>query len=174
MLSEPPQKNWSQYGGEFSRFLVVGLLATLVHLLVYWSLNAAFELSDENKLGLSITYSVGYLVSFVGNYIISLRWTFRTEGSVSKGLGFAFSHLVNYGMHVSLLNLFLWLGFGRLLGRVLNDLAPWLAGSFPSLFQPETLLPLPVYLIVVPVNFLLVRFFLKHGDKAASPPAACP
>ncbi len=154
-------------GPEFVRFFVVGVAATLVHLLVYWLLNALFGLGEADEAALNATYTAGYVVSFVGNYILSLRWTFRTKGSVGKGAGFAFSHLVNYGLHMGLLNLFLHLGLGGAMVGFLAFCTPLLVELFPVLADPAALLPLPVYVIVVPVNFLLVRFFLKRGDGGA-------
>lgn len=155
----------NKMGGQFARFFVVGIAATLVHLVVYIALNHLFGLSEENKLALTVTYSIGYIVSFIGNYILSLKWTFRTEGSVKKGLGFAFSHAVNYGMHIGLLNLFLYLGVGGLMVRCLQAVVPWLVEMFPILGHGEDIVPFAVYVVVVPVNFLLVRFFLTHGDE---------
>lgn len=155
----------NKMGGQFARFFVVGIAATLVHLVVYIALNHLFGLSEENKLALTITYSIGYIVSFIGNYILSLKWTFRTEGSVKKGLGFAFSHAVNYGMHIGLLNLFLYLDVGGLMVRCLQAVVPWLVEMFPILGHGEDIVPFAVYVVVVPVNFLLVRFFLTHGDE---------
>lgn len=151
-----------QTGGEFTRFFVVGVGATLLHLVVYLLLNWLFGLTEQEALGITLTYAAGYAVSFVANYIVSLRWTFRTEGSVRKGLGFAFSHLVNAGMHLGLLNLFRAMGAGDALSMLLIWLTPWLVECLPVLGRPESLLPLPVYVIVVPVNFLMVRFFLKR------------
>lgn len=151
-----------QTGGEFCRFFVVGVGATLLHLAVYMLLNCLFDLSEQDALGITLTYAAGYAVSFVANYVVSLRWTFRTRGSVGKGLGFAFSHLVNAGLHLLLLNLFRSLGAGDALSMLLIWLMPWLVDMLPVLARPESLLPLPVYLIVVPVNFLMVRFFLKR------------
>ena len=151
-----------QTGGEFARFFVVGVGATLLHLLVYILLNWLFGVTEADALGITLTYAAGYGVSFVANYIVSLRWTFKTEGSVSKGLGFAFSHLVNAGMHLGLLNVFRAIGAGDALSMLLIWLAPWLVEWLPVLGRPESLLPLPVYVIVVPVNFLMVRFFLKR------------
>lgn len=151
-----------QTGSEFIRFFVVGVGATLVHLAVYLLLNWLFDLSEKDGLGITLTYAAGYAVSFVANYIVSLRWTFKTEGSVSKGLGFAFSHLVNAGMHLGLLNLFRAVGAGDALSMLVIWLTPWLVDWLPVLGRPESLLPLPVYVIVVPVNFLMVRFFLKR------------
>lgn len=151
-----------QTGGEFARFFVVGVGATLLHLAVYLLLNWLCGLSDKDALGITLTYAAGYAVSFVANYVVSLRWTFKTRGSVSKGLGFAFSHLVNAGLHLLLLNFFRAIGTGDALSMLLIWLTPWLVDILPVLGRPESLLPLPVYVIVVPVNFLMVRFFLKR------------
>ena len=149
-------------GGEFARFFVVGVGATLLHLGVYMLLNWCFGLSDRDALGITLTYAVAYAVSFVANYIVSLRWTFKTQGSVSRGLGFAFSHLVNAGLHLLLLNFFRAIGAGDALSMLLIWLLPWLVDWFPVLGRPESLLPLPVYVIVVPLNFVMVRYFLKR------------
>ncbi len=154
--------------GEFVRFVVVGVAATAVHLLIYWTINAAFSLTENDRIGLNVSYSIGYLASFVGNYALSLKWTFKTKGSIGKGIGFAFSHAVNYGLHMGLLNLFLLLGMGAALSRFLVAAVPQLIEMMPALARPDTLLPLPVYLIAIPVNFLLVRFFLRRGDASVN------
>lgn len=91
---------------------MVGVGATLVHLGVYLLLNWLFDLSETDAWGITATYAVGYLVSFVANYVATLRWTFKTQGSVRKSLGFAFSHLVNAFMHLILLNFFRAVGEG--------------------------------------------------------------
>lgn len=157
---------WKKLGGEFVRFFIVGLVATILHWGIYVALNALFNLqAPQDQFALNITYSVGYALSFIANYIASLKWTFKTKGSVGKGVGFAFSHVVNYGMHLVMLNFFLWLGAGQALVSLCYGLLPWLVDLFPILSKPDTLLPLPVYMVVFPVNFLLVRFFLKYGDE---------
>ena len=151
-----------QTGGEFARFFVVGVGATLVHLGVYLLLNWVFNLGEHDAWGITATYAVGYLVSFVVNYVVTLRWTFKTQGSVRKGLGFAFSHLVNAFLHLILLNFFRAVGAGDALSMLLIWLTPWLVDWLPVLGRPESLLPLPVYVIVVPLNFIMVRYFVKR------------
>lgn len=153
---------WQKFGAQFIRFFVVGVGATVVHWGVFVGLNRLLGWGAGDVWQLNLTYSVGYAVSFIGNYIASLKWTFRTTGSVSKGLGFAFSHAVNYGMHVGLLNLFILLGVGEAAVRLVTALIPTVVAAYPLLASPDTLLPLPVFCIVVPVNFLLVRFFLTR------------
>lgn len=155
---------WQRYGSQFVRFFVVGVAATLVHWGVYVGLNALLDLTTADALALSVTYSLGYAVSLVGNYLASLHWTFRTRGSVEKGIGFALSHAVNYGMHVALLNLFLYWGVGQAMVCTLQALVPGVVQAFPLLGSADALVPLPVFCVVVPINFLMVRFFLTRGE----------
>ncbi len=151
---------------QITRFIVVGVGATWVHWGTYLLLNHLFGLTEERPFGLQLSYAAGYLISFAGNYVASLKWTFRTRGSISKGLGFALSHLINFALHMGLLRLFLWLGVGSLMVRALQRFLPPLVETFPRLLEPEALLPLPVFCVVIPVNFLLVRFFLTREPNA--------
>lgn len=154
-----------QYGAQFARFFIVGVGATAVHWGCYAGVNQLFSLSEHTPLALNASYAFGYIVSFLGNYIASLRWTFRTGGSLSKGAGFAFSHAINAALHFLLLNLFMRIDLGSTMAGALHTCTPWLTERFPLLARPDTLLPLPVFIIAVPVNFLLVRFFLTRGDE---------
>lgn len=148
-------------GREFVRFFIVGIVATVIHIGIYLLLNKTFSLTEDNQLALTCTYVAGYVISFVFNYIISLKWTFQTSGNLSKGIGFAFSHAVNALLHILLLNLFAGLKVGHLLVWWVKVCCPGLSDVVPQFSQPESLLPLPVYVIVVPVNFVMVRYFLK-------------
>jgi len=85
----------------------------------------------------SVSMTIGYVVSFAFNYLASTRYTFRVKASARRGAGFALSHGVNYLLQMVTLNLFLWLGISK----------QWA--------------PIPMFCVCVPVNFLLVRFFLK-------------
>ena len=87
----------------------------------------------------TLAMTIGYAVSFVFNFIASTRFTFRQRATAKKGLGFALSHAVNYLLQMLTLNLFLAMGLGK-------DIAP-----------------IPMFCVCVPINFLLVRFFLKRG-----------
>lgn len=119
--------------GEIVRFGIVGALATALHYGIYLGLVWLWPMINP-----SVPYSIGYIISFVANFFASNYFTFRTKPSAKKGVGFALSHVVNYLLHIGLLNLFLWLGVS------------------------ETLAPIPVFCIAVPVNFLLVRLVLKR------------
>ncbi len=153
---------------QFIRFFVVGIGATLLHLAVYLSINEIFGLREHQTTALNISYGVGYALSFVANYIVTTRWTFQTKASVKKGAGFALSHGINFGLHLLLFNVFFHLRVHELIAALNEYLLPSvLLDAIPQLREPLDLLPLPIYVIVVPVNFLLVRFFLTAGGEKA-------
>ncbi|MDO4159277.1 MAG: GtrA family protein [Prevotellaceae bacterium] len=111
---------------EILRFGVVGVIATAIHYGVYYLLH---DMIDVN-----LAYTTGYVVSFVVNYLLSARYTFKKQTSVKNGIGFMGAHAFNYLLQVSLLNLFMWLGVDK------------------------TFAPIPVYCVAIPTNFLIVRF----------------
>ncbi|MBQ9669139.1 MAG: GtrA family protein [Prevotella sp.] len=86
----------------------------------------------------TLSYTIGYAVSFCCNYVLSSRFTFRVGLSVGRAASFGVSHVLNYLIGVGLLNAFIALG-------VSSEIAP-----------------LPVFVLVVPINYLLVRFALTH------------
>lgn len=114
---------------EVFRFALVGFLATVIHYGIYLGL---LRVIDVN-----IAYSLGYIISFGLNFFLSAHFTFKSKPNVKKGLGFALSHLTNYGLHLLLLNVFLYLGLAKAYA------------------------PIPVFAIVIPINFLLVRLVFK-------------
>ncbi len=111
------------------RYCIVGGIATGIHygaylLLLLW-------------LPAEVAYTMGYVCSFVVNYWLTNRFTFRTHPNVRNGVGFALSHFVNYTLHILLLELFIRLGI------------------------VETIAPIVVYMVVIPVNYFLLRFFFR-------------
>jgi len=114
---------------EFLRFALVGVVATGIHYGIYYVM--------QKYINVNIAYTTGYLLSFVCNFYLTSYFTFRVKPSFGKLFGLGGAHIVNYLLHIALLNLFLYIG-------VSNEFAP-----------------LPVYAIVVPLNFLLVRFVFK-------------
>lgn len=89
----------------------------------------------------TVAMTIGYVISFGFNFMASTHYTFRVKASASRGAGFAFSHAVNYILQMATLNLFLWLGVSK----------QWA--------------PVPMFCVCVPVNFVLVRFFLKKKQS---------
>lgn len=86
----------------------------------------------------TLSLTIGYVLSFVFNFFASTKFTFRVKSNVRHGAGFAFSHGVNYLLQMLSLNFFLWLGVSK------------------------EIAPVPVFAVCIPINFLLVRFFLKR------------
>lgn len=109
-----------------------GIVGVLATLLQY-----AIYLVLIHWLAPTISMTIGYAISFAFNFVASTRYTFRVEASAKRGAGFALSHAVNYVLQMLMLNLVIWLGVSK----------QWA--------------PIPMFCVCVPVNFLLVRFFLK-------------
>lgn len=120
---------------EIIRFGIVGIIATIIHYGIYLALNLIITSW--------IAYSVGYGISFLCNFYLSNKFTFKTKPTIKKGIGFGVSHFVNYLLQVILLSIFIKLGI------------------------PDNYAPLPVFCIAVPVNFLMVRFVLKSKNHVS-------
>lgn len=84
-----------------------------------------------------IAYSIGYVISFICNFYLTSVFTFQSKATIKKGIGFIVCHLINYILHLFFLTFFIWVGVEK------------------------NYVPIPVYLIVIPINFLLVRFVFK-------------
>lgn len=85
----------------------------------------------------NVAYSFGYVISLCCNLLLTSFFTFREKITWKKTAGFLASHGVNYALHIVFLNLFLYLGVA------------------------ERWAPIPVYCIVIPINFVLVRTAFK-------------
>ena len=127
--------------GEILRFGIVGVLATFIQYGVYRGLLLfipdGVSVARAQFLS-SLCMTAGYAISFIFNFFASTRFTFRVEANARRGAAFAFSHAVNYLLQMATLNFFLWIGLSK----------AWA--------------PVPMFCICVPVNFVLVRFFLKR------------
>lgn len=117
---------------EFVRFVAVGVFATALHYGIYYVL--------QRLVNVNVAYTAGYALSFLANFYLTAYFTFRAKPSWQRAFGFGGAHLVNYLLHMGLLNLFLWLGLSK------------------------PLAPVPVFAIAIPVNFLLVRFVFKQKE----------
>lgn len=115
---------------EFVRFIMVGIFATALHYGLYFLL--------QRIINVNIAYTAGYAISFIANFYLTAYFTFRRKPSWKKAFGFGGVHLVNYLLHMGLLNLFLWAGLSK------------------------PLAPIPVFPIAIAVNFLLVRYVFKN------------
>jgi len=114
---------------EFLRFVIVGVAATAIHYGLYYLL--------QKYINVNIAYSIGYIISFIFNFYLTSYFTFKVKPSFGKLFGMGGAHIINYLLHMTLLNLFLYIGIRK------------------------TLAPIPVFAIAIPANFLLVRFVFK-------------
>ena len=93
--------------GQFVRFVLNGVLSSAIHygiyyVLLFWTIA-------------NIAYITGYLISFVSNFFLTSYFTFRTKPTLRRFIGFSGSHALNFGLHVVLFNIFLWLGVHELI-----------------------------------------------------------
>ena len=126
--------------GEVVRFGIVGGLATVLQYVIYLAMMPVLAhfipKMDDHTLA-TTSNTIAYVVSFIFNFIASTRYTFKVKANAKRGAGFTLSHVVNYSMQTLCLNLFVGLGM----------LKQWAM--------------IPTLCICIPINFLLVRFFLK-------------
>lgn len=85
----------------------------------------------------NIAYTVGYIISFVCNFVLTSVFTFKKKANIRRGIGFGGAHLFNYLFQMALLNIFIHFGID------------------------QSLAPIPVYAIAIPINFLLIIFVFK-------------
>lgn len=114
-------------------FIRFGIVGTTAMLIHYGIYYVLLPLMDRN-----VAYTIGYFLSFLCNFVMSSYFTFRVKPTARRFVRFLGSHGVNYFVYLGLYNFFYWIGV------------------------PAELAPLPVYLIAVPISFLLVRLALKN------------
>lgn len=85
----------------------------------------------------NLAYTLGYAISFIFNFIASNYFTFKTDVSVKKGAKFTVAHIINYFIQIILLNIYIFTGI------------------------PKYIAPLFVFIVAIPVNFIMVRLALK-------------
>ena len=88
-------------------------------------------------LAVNLAYTIGYVLSVCFHWFMTFRFSFREEITVRRTGGYLLCNGINYVLNMLFLNLFLWVGI------------------------PEQLAPVPVYCVVVPINFVLVRLAIK-------------
>lgn len=126
-------KNFYQSRKEPIRFVIVGGIATILHYGIYVLLCPVFNVN--------VSYATGYIVSFIFNFFLSNYFTFDTRPSIKKGFYFGGCHLINFLLHLGLLNVYLWLGVNR------------------------EMAPIFVFAVAIPVNFILVKKALSSPDN---------
>ena len=91
----------------------------------------------DDILNPSIAYVIGYVAGIIVNYIFNTLFTFKTNYSVKKVTWFLICHGMNLALSLALLNAFVFWGV------------------------PKDFAPIPMYAICIPINFFMVRYFLK-------------
>ena len=92
----------------------------------------------QKFIQVNVAYTLGICAEFCCQLLSYGLFYFRAASFLEESFWLRGAHLTNYLIHIGLLNLFLRLGFSR------------------------PLAPIPVFLIAIPVNFLLVRFVFKQ------------
>lgn len=115
------------------QFIRFGIVGVLMTLLHYGIYWLLIHYID-----VSASYTIGYILSFIVNFYLTSFFTFKSRATIKRGVGFLLSHGVNYLLHIILLNVFLYMGLNKMYA------------------------PIPVFCIVIPINFFLVRcVFIK-------------
>lgn len=91
---------------------------------------------------LNVAYSIGYALSFVFNYIASNYFTFKATPSAKSGVRFIGAHICNYLLQMGLLNIYIYIGI------------------------PQSIAPIGVFMIAIPVNFILVKIAFREKNNA--------
>lgn len=120
--------------GEFLRFAVVGVTAAIIHYAIYFFL--------YHFIIVSVAYTIGYILSWFCNLYLTSKFTFHRKATLKKSAGFAGAHVINYFIHIVLLQFFLWIGIHKALA------------------------PVFVMSIATVINFFLVRFVFKSQNKS--------
>lgn len=123
---------------EIIRFGIVGGLATVLQ----YGLYVVFV--NAVRVPAVPSTMISYALSFIGNFFLSSYFTFHSQPTAKKGLGFTLSHLFNMGMQTGLV------------------------AVFKEIMSPTVAL-LPALAICIPVNYFLVRFaFTSRIFKSSS------
>lgn len=114
---------------EIVRFGITGVVSTLVTYAVYYICLL--------WLNPTLSFSIGYIVAMIVNYILTTSFTFKVKANGKNATGFVISNAINYGLCTLFLNFFIWIGVSKKIA------------------------PIPMYTICIPLNFLIVRFVMK-------------
>ena len=91
----------------------------------------------DQWISVNVAYTIGYVISVCCHLWLTFCFTFQERITAKRVGGYLLCNGVNYLLHMLFLNAFLWLGV------------------------PEQWAPIPVFCLVVPINFILVRTALK-------------
>ena len=127
------QKN-KRHKGEVLRFAITGTLVTFILYAVYLPLSFIMT----NSVG--IAYTIGFVISFITNFLLSNYYTFRTKPTFDRAILFCIVQFINYMLQILCFKFFILLGVSNV----------WA--------------PVPVWVFIFPINFLLMRVALKSAS----------
>ena len=87
-------QNHKHTAAQAFRFVLVGIFATALHYGIYLLLRCAIQID--------VAYTIGYVLSFLANFYLTARFTFRTAPSWRRLVGMGGAHGVNYVLHMVL------------------------------------------------------------------------
>lgn len=122
---------------ELGRIVRFGITGTLSTLVHYSAYLLALLWVNA-----TVAYTIGYGVGLCVNYVMTTFFTFHKQPSKKNAAGFVASHVVNYLLEIGVLNLFIYCGMEERLAGILT------------------------LIVVVPINFLILRFvFVGRGQR---------
>ena len=123
-----------RHKGEVLRFAITGTLVTFILYAVYLPLSFIMP----NSVG--IAYSIGFAISFITNFLLSNYYTFRTKPTFDRAILFCIVQFINYMLQILCFKFYILLGVSNV----------WA--------------PVPVWIFIFPINFLLMRVALKSAS----------
>lgn len=122
----------NQNGDKIGEILRFGVTGVVSTLATY-----LFYYIFLNWLNPTMSFTIAYLIAMAINYLMTTSFTFRVKANKKNAVGFVVSNAINYILCALFLNLFIWVGISKQLA------------------------PIPMYMICIPINFLIVRFVMK-------------
>ena len=129
-MNEIPQQN-KRHKGEVLRFAITGALVTFILYAVYLPLSYIMPSS------VGVAYTIGFVISFISNFLLSNYYTFRTRPTFDRAILFCVVQFINYMLQILCFKFFIWVGVSNV----------WA--------------PVPVWVFIFPINFILMRVALK-------------
>lgn len=122
----------NQNGDKIGEILRFGMTGVVSTLATY-----LFYYIFLNWLNPTMSFTIAYLIAMAINYVMTTSFTFKVKASKKNAAGFVVSNVINYGLCALFLNFFIWIGVS------------------------EKFAPIPMYMICIPINFLIVRYIMK-------------
>ena len=80
--------------GQAIRFCIVGIMAVAIHYAIYLLL--------KQWMVHVVAFAIGYFISFIANFFMTAKFTFKKDATTKKGVGFLGAHIINFACKVCL------------------------------------------------------------------------